>query len=51
VPPRENPSVAFLFFVGKTYSPISGILSKYNIKTVGIPPKKSPVSSGLSRMT
>jgi hypothetical protein len=38
---REDPaSVAFLPFVGTVFNRISRVLSKHNIKTVGLPPRK-----------
>jgi hypothetical protein len=40
-PPREDhTSVAFLPFVDTTLNRISRVLSKHNIKTVGLPPRK-----------
>jgi hypothetical protein len=40
-PPREDhTSVAFLPFVDITFNHISRVLSKHNIKTVGLPPRK-----------
>jgi hypothetical protein len=39
--PRENPtSLAFLFFVVPTFKRLSRVLSKFNIKILGVLPKK-----------
>jgi hypothetical protein len=39
--PEDNPdSVAFLPYVGTIFNRISGVLSRHNIKSVGLPPKK-----------
>jgi hypothetical protein len=39
--PQDNPySVAFLPYVGTIFNRISRVLSRHNIKSVGLPPKK-----------
>jgi hypothetical protein len=40
--PEKPDSVAFLSYVGTTFNRISRLLSRHNIKSVGLPPKKIP---------
>jgi hypothetical protein len=39
---RIDPGEAFLPYVGTTFNRISRLLSRHNIKSVGLPPKKIP---------
>jgi hypothetical protein len=43
--PEKPTSVALLPFVNTTFNRISGMLSRYNIKSVGLPPKKIKINS------
>jgi hypothetical protein len=40
--PEKSSSVAFLPYVNKTFNRISRLLSKHNIKSAALPPKKIP---------
>jgi hypothetical protein len=48
---EDNPnSVAFLPYVGTVFNRISRVLSRHNIKSMGLLPRKYPVSSGRSEV-